>query len=80
MLAKRSERAFCLIQAKRACCNASEARIFAPVGGIASDTEYKTVGKTEGKAEGMAGKDQNKAMQRVGQQKGNAEGRDNMRA
>ena len=52
------------MRAKRACCNASEARIFAPVGGIASDTEYKTVGKTEGKVEAEG----------VGQNKGKAEG------
>ena len=61
--ASEAKRAFCLMRAKRACCNASEARIFAPVGGIASDTEYKTVGKTEGKAEGKAGQGRTKQRQ-----------------
>ena len=51
------------MRAKRACCNASEARIFAPVGGIASETEYKTVGKTEGKTEGKAGQGRTKQRQ-----------------
>ncbi len=56
------------MRAKRACCNASEARIFAPVGGIASETEYKTVGETEGKAEGMAGQEIEQS--RAGQSRG----------
>ena len=56
------------MRAKRACCNASEARIFAPVGGIACETEYNTVGETEGKAEGMAGQEIEQS--RAGQSRG----------
>ncbi len=79
MLAKQKQ-AFRLMRAKRACCSASEARIFAPgpVGGIASETEGKTkAGQGRAKQrQGRAKQRQGRAGQcRAGQGRAGQEGR-----